>query len=126
MGIYQYIYMSICYAIVSVCLSYFRLVCDSFDSEDCVGVLTYSHSVPPQKLKEPINLLSISVCLLGCVVCLLNSIQCLTIFSCMSPFVCQYQESASPNRMGPCGRKRHILELRQCNYLCRTLSVNCP
>ena len=41
---YIVIYMYICYAIVSVCLSYFRLVCDSFDSEDCVGVLTYNNS----------------------------------------------------------------------------------
>ena len=85
MGIYQYINVYLlCHC---VCLSYFCLVCGSFDSEDCVGVLTYSHSVPPQKLKEPINLSSISVCLLGCVVCLLNSIQCLTIFPCMSLFV---------------------------------------
>ena len=60
---YINIYMSICYVIVYVWLSYFHLVCGSFDSEDCVGVLTYSHSVPPQKLKEPINLSSISVVL---------------------------------------------------------------
>ena len=58
---YINLYLSICYAIVSVCLSYFRLFCGSFDSEDCVGVLTYSHSVPPQKLKEPILCLRLSV-----------------------------------------------------------------
>ena len=127
---YINLYLSICYAIVSVCLSYFRLVCGSFDLEDCVCVLTYNNSCTSSKIKgTPLVFRpSVSVCQVVCVsVCLLNSCPVFNDPLCLSPFVCQYQESVPHDRMGPCGRKRHILELRQCNmsYPVCEFSVTC-